>query len=211
MQKKARKLLKKHGGKKLAAEAGDQANLVENEFLPKIGEHWARVAEPETFNHLSINACDVEAGVRCIQGTLKDGDETQKPLAYHFDKKVFPSIGDVQRWLGKRGLQATKLEPAKDVQYPKMTCEGGDIRFDAAGEVTFRAVSAAAEHRDNLPTIDILAYNGGPLSVKGYDLPVVVDIATLQTDPEQTPVIADHVGGIAWGTPRRSSRPTTSA
>ena len=63
------------------AEAGDQANLVMNEFLPKIGEHWARVAEPETFNHETFRAADVQAGVRCIEGQLKDGYATRRTPA----------------------------------------------------------------------------------------------------------------------------------
>jgi len=173
----------------LAAEAGDQANLVMNEFLPKIGEHWARVAEPEDFNHETFRADDIEPGIRCISAALKDGDGSMKPQAYHFDKRVFAYIADVQRWLSNKNIQATKLEPAKDVQYPKMTC-GADLRFEAE----FAALESQPTQSEKLPSIDILAYNGGPLSVKGYDLPVVVDIPTLRADADQTPIITDHAG-----------------
>ena len=121
----------------VSAEAGDTANLVENEFMPKIGQHVAEVAEPETFNHVSFRAVDEagQPGVRRIEGQPKDGDDSYQPVAYHFDKRVFPDVADVQRWLSNRQIDATKLEPAKDEQYPKMTAAATDAELPKGTEI----------------------------------------------------------------------------
>ena len=99
--------------------------------MPKIGQHVAEVAEPETFNHVSFRAVDEpgQPGVRRIEGQPKDGDGSYQPVAYHFDKRVFPDVADVQRWLSNRQIDATKVEPAKDEQYKSMTAAATDAEL----------------------------------------------------------------------------------
>lgn len=41
----------------------------------------------------------------------------------------------------------------------------------------------AASGEGKVPTFELVAYNGGPLKVDGYDLPVVIDLEGLEQAP----------------------------
>lgn len=54
------------------------------------------------------------------------------------------------------------------------------------------AVEAREGGQPKPPTLDIDAYNGGPMNISGYRLPVVVDIAGIERLGDAIPVLRDH-------------------
>lgn len=54
------------------------------------------------------------------------------------------------------------------------------------------AVEAREGGQPKPPTLDIDAYNGGPMRVSGYRLPVVVDIAGIERLGDAIPILRDH-------------------
>ena len=48
---------------------------------------------------------------------------------------------------------------------------------------------AASAGASKVPSFDLVAYNGGPLKLDNYDVPVVIDLAGLQTAPS---VVANY-------------------
>lgn len=73
------------------------------------------------------------------------------------------------------------------------------------------SVKAAAEE-GRAPQFSIAAYNGGPLHVEGFDLPVVIDLSGLQL-PASVPLLAEHRTEIdavlGQGTPTKSGASVT--
>lgn len=65
------------------------------------------------------------------------------------------------------------------------------MRFGKPGTIKFAAPDAATKQR----RFAIEAYDGGPLPVDGFDLPVIVDLATL-TYPDSIPILIDHTADV---------------
>lgn len=60
--------------------------------------------------------------------------------------------------------------------------------YFTAGKVT---VEAASEPK-TIPTVDILAYTGGPMSLPGFQYPVIVDLAGMIVPSQNRPLLRDH-------------------
>lgn len=58
--------------------------------------------------------------------------------------------------------------------------------------LTGRLDIRSAEKGDELPTFEMQAYNGEPISVEGWHLPVILDLRGTEFYKPSTPVIADH-------------------
>lgn len=65
------------------------------------------------------------------------------------------------------------------------------MRFGKPGTIKFAAPDAATKQR----RFAIEAYDGGPLPVEGFDLPVIVDLATLEY-PDSIPILIDHTADV---------------
>lgn len=163
----------------------EPASLAENPVLAMPYEHRAMMSPaPEDFIHNSFRSQDVAQGVRCVWAVAVFGSGIPEPFAYYFDRREF-DVNAAQQWLMARQIAWQKFDTAKDSAYPKMTSAPRFVAFEAACELR-------AEAGGKLPSIEILAYNGGLLTVGGFDHPVVVDLAGLITDPDQTPIVKDH-------------------
>lgn len=62
------------------------------------------------------------------------------------------------------------------------------IRFTAA-------INVIAAKADKPRRFKIVAYNGGPLVVAGFDLPVIVDLSGLES-PDSVPILVDHKNSV---------------
>lgn len=55
------------------------------------------------------------------------------------------------------------------------------------------------EARASLPAFEMVAYTGGAMSVRGWDAPVVVDLAGLQWTAKARPILKDHAPSMPIG------------
>lgn len=89
---------------------------------------------------------------------------------------------------------------------PVLRASGKVSRWSATVSVKASAAEGKA------PVFTIAAYNGGPLYVEGFDLPVVIDLAGLQLPPS-VPLLAEHRTEIdavlGQGTPTKSGTSVT--
>jgi hypothetical protein len=77
-----------------------------------------------------------------------------------------------------------------------------DLRKAPAATAAEDAPPAAdldEEERNGLPAFSMVAYTGGAMSVRGWDAPVVVDLAGLQWTAKPRPILRDHSPGMPVG------------
>lgn len=76
-------------------------------------------------------------------------------------------------------------------KYPYIAAAEAGTIIAASGTATITINASGAEGANKRPTVDIEAYNGGPLRVAGYYRPVVVDLKGLRARAT-TPILLDH-------------------
>ena len=76
-----------------------------------------------------------------------------------------------------RSIRASQFEPS-------------DVRFSTSGTVELKA----ADGEDKANSFEITAYNGGSLSLPGFEAPVYVDCSKVQVhgNAAQQPILRDH-------------------
>lgn len=159
--------------------------------MPYPSEHAARLRDPEDFARIA--QLWENGGVRCLGGPLKsDPSGPTVPQSIRFDADRF-TPAEARKWLADHELSPLSFEPATG---SARAAAGGLAYLEAPIDLT---AAAAAASSGAPPRFRAIAYNGGPLRVAGYPLPVVVDLEGLDGVEPPKPILRDHVVSQAVG------------
>jgi hypothetical protein len=147
----------------------------------KFPHHWVRNGKnPDasgrpTDGQMYLHTGGLDAASSAANGTQKADSEVIKHLEAH--RKALETPGEAN------STASSDLEASVPTD--------GQLAFLAPMNVTASAVDGGAAGQ-RLPRFDINAYNGGPMCLANWGLPVVVDLQGVQTHSQNIPVLKDH-------------------
>jgi hypothetical protein len=149
----------------------------------KFPHHWIRngkdpdAAGRPTEGQMYLHTGGLDAAWTVANGTQKGSQEVIAHLEAH--RKALETPGEAN------SAASNDLEASAPTD--------GQLAFLAPMNVTASAADGAGGAvGQKLPRFDINAYNGGPMSLANWGLPVVVDLQGVQAHSQSIPVLKDH-------------------
>lgn len=160
--------------------------------MPYPNEHAARVRDPGDFQADSFRRKEAAPGVSIVMGKLKGGNGAMTAQTYRFDTKKFTEA-QAKKWLADNKVGFKSFEAAAEAK----KAEASARPLDVPEAITWSApveIAAAADGEDGKPkprTITIRAYSGGPLRLRNFPIPVIVDVKGMAA-AAKLPILVDH-------------------
>lgn len=173
--------------------------------MAKPNEHAAQLKDPAAFDPKSFyrrsggmlfESVRVPATVVVVWARLRGAprESPAHPQALRFPRKDW-TLTEAQKWLGDNDVSFTDFEPAAlqlsgEAGY---LSREGPIEFTANnGGFIEHVMVTAAGGEGGPPTFRMIAYTGEPMTVNGWDLPVVVELDGIDLARQELPVRLLH-------------------
>lgn len=168
--------------------------------MPYPNEHAARLRDPSkiaagTFRRVAggklFGRIDVPETIYVIWGKLETADKpTDHPIAQalRFPTKDWTEAR-AREWLDDKGIKVLNFEPASGAAQSEGEANA-NVALDLLSGPDGVTIEAAGGG-EKLPRLEIVAYTGCEVRLKGWPRPVVVDLAGIEM-PAKFPILADH-------------------